>query len=234
MQPNAVSVQEVLTNALKTILQEEVSIVGAGRTDTGVHASCFYAHFNSSGKLLKDCSLFLFKINSILPKDIAVDNLIPVSEDAHARFDATSRTYQYYIHTKKNPFKNETSYYFPRKLDMELMNKGCKILSACSDFSSFSKLHTDVKTNNCKISEAFWRKKDIDLIFQITADRFLRNMVRAIVGTILELGENKISLDQLYSIIQAKDRSSAGISVPPQGLFLTHIEYPFEIIHGVE
>ena len=225
IQPNAISVQEVLTKSFSTVLREEVEITGAGRTDTGVHASYFIAHFESENTKLVSDEKFLFKINSILPKDIAVSDIKLVNQDAHARFDAKSRTYHYYIHTKKDPFLLESSYYLPKKLDLDLMNKACEILFNYTDFTSFSKLHTDVKTNNCKITEAFWSQDEHKIKFTITADRFLRNMVRAIVGTMIDIGLGKLVLDEFVQIIESKNRSEAGVSVPAQGLFLSNIIY---------
>ncbi len=225
IQPNAISVQEVLTNSFSTILREDIEITGAGRTDTGVHSSYFVAHFETNNSDLLSDKKFLFKINSILPRDIAVHNIKLVKQDAHARFDASSRTYHYFIHTKKDPFLLESSYYFPKDLNIELMNKACDLLYNYTDFTSFSKLHTDVKTNNCKITEAFWSQEEHKIKFTISADRFLRNMVRAIVGTTLEVGREKLSLDDFIQIIESKNRSEAGVSVPAQGLFLTNITY---------
>ncbi|MBU8893828.1 MAG: tRNA pseudouridine(38-40) synthase TruA [Bacteroidales bacterium] len=225
IQPNAISVQEVLTKTFSTVLRETIEITGAGRTDTGVHASYFIAHFNSAKENLHSDKKALFKLNSFLPKDIAIHLILPVVNEAHARFDATSRTYQYYIHQQKDPFLLESSYFLPQKLSIEIMNKACKFLFQFTDFTSFSKLHTDVKTNNCKITEAFWAQKDHKLIFTITADRFLRNMVRAIVGTLIDVGKNNISQEDFIQIIEKKNRSDAGVSVPAHGLFLTNITY---------
>jgi tRNA pseudouridine38-40 synthase len=225
IQPNAISVQEVLTKSFSTVLREEIEITGAGRTDTGVHASYFIAHFESENTNLVSDEKFLFKINSILPKDIAISNIKLVKQDAHARFDATSRTYHYFIHNKKDPFLLESSYYLPKDLNIDLMNKACSILFNYTDFTSFSKLHTDVKTNNCKITEAFWLQDEHKIKFTITADRFLRNMVRAIVGTMIDIGLGKLVLDEFVQIIESKNRSEAGVSVPAQGLFLSNITY---------
>lgn len=225
IQPNAISVQEVLTKSFSTVLREEIEITGAGRTDTGVHASYFIAHFESENTNLVSDEKFLFKINSILPKDIAVSNIKLVKQYAHARFDATSRTYHYFIHNKKDPFLLESSYYLPKDLNIDLMNKACSILFNYTDFTSFSKLHTDVKTNNCKITEAFWLQDEHKIKFTITADRFLRNMVRAIVGTMIDIGLGKLVLDEFVQIIESKNRSEAGVSVPAQGLFLSNITY---------
>jgi tRNA pseudouridine38-40 synthase len=225
IQPNAVTVQEVLTRALSTILREEIEVTGAGRTDTGVHASFFMAHFDSQKKDLNTNKNIVFKLNSYLPKDIAIQRILKVNQEAHARFDAKSRTYHYYIHQQKDPFLTESSYYFPYKLDVELMNKACDLLDQFTDFTSFSKLHTDVKTNNCVIKDAQWKQEQHQLIFEITADRFLRNMVRAIVGTLIDVGKKKISLNDFIEIIESKNRSAAGVSAPAHGLFLSNIEY---------
>lgn len=225
VQPHAISVQEVLTKALSLLLKSEIEIVGAGRTDSGVHASQMFAHFDyqaefNSNELVK-------KLNSFLPPDIAVYDIITVEATAHARFDATKRTYEYHIHTQKNPFKNDLSWYFHYDLNVEKMNEACKILFNYIDFQCFSKTNTDVFTYNCKIYEAYWKKDGNNLIFTISADRFLRNMVRAIVGTLIGVGQNKLSLADFEQIIQSKNRSKAGFSVPAHGLYLTKIEYPY-------
>lgn len=226
VQPNAKSVQEELTKALSTILREEISVTGCGRTDTGVHASYFIAHFNSQNYTLGLNDSFVFKLNRFLPKDIAIQKIIKVNPDAHARFDALSRTYKYYISLQKDPFTQETFTPENRDLDVRMMNKAAELLFNYIDFTSFSKLHTDVKTNNCVIMEARWTKCKSKLIFTIKADRFLRNMVRAIVGTMIDVGLGKISLEEFAMIIEDKDRGKAGVSAPPQGLFLYDIEYP--------
>lgn len=226
-QPNAISVQEVLEKALSTLLQESISITGAGRTDAGVHATQLFAHFDCDKKVIeKD---LIFKLNSFLPVDIAIVDLFIVKADAHARFDATSRSYLYRISITKNPFLTKFAYFLKQDLDIKAMNNACKILLEYSDFQCFSKSNTDVKTYNCKITEAKWERKDTELQFTITADRFLRNMVRAIVGTMIEIGLGKLKVDDLHVIIKSKDRSNAGYSVPAQGLYLTKIEYPKEI-----
>lgn len=231
IQPNAVTVQELLIKAFSTILQEQIEITGAGRTDTGVHAINYIAHFDSNHNELDQNNDFLYKINSFLPKDIVIHWIKKVNHDAHARFDAIKRTYKYYIHQEKDPFLIDTSYFYKHKLDMDLMNEAAKILFEYTDFTSFSKLHTDVKTNNCKIIKAEWIKKDHKIIFTITADRFLRNMVRAIVGTLMDVGRKKISLKEFKAIIENKNRSDAGVSVPAHGLFLTEIVYPDSIFN---
>lgn len=224
-QPNAASVQETLNKVFSTLLQEEIDIVGAGRTDAGVHASLMYGHFDS--EKVNDIEKLLYKANSFLPKDIAVFRILPVHEDAHARFDATSRTYHYFISTKKDIFKNDLAWYYHHDLDIEAMNEAAKLLLTFTDFECFSKTNTDVFTYNCKITEAYWKKENNTLIFTITADRFLRNMVRAIVGTLINIGLHKITTDDFIAIIESKSRKKAGFSVPAQGLFLTRITYPY-------
>ncbi len=229
VQPNAVSVQEVLENCLSTMLRTTIQVNGAGRTDTGVHASYFVAHFDSIKENLSHPD-FAYKMNSFLPADIAVQKIWKVGVEAHARFDATSRTYHYYISQTKNPFNTETSYKLIQTLDIDKMNEAAKILSDFNDFTSFSRLHTDVKTNNCSIYEAVWKETNDQLIFTIKANRFLRNMVRAIVGTLLEVGKGKLSVSDFREIIEQKDRGAAGASAPAKGLFLSNIEYPSELL----
>lgn len=230
IQPNAVSVQEVMEKALSTLLREPVFVVGAGRTDTGVHASFFILHFDIQNPLSPNYDL-VYKLNSFLPDDIAVQKCWPVSEEAHARFSAVSRTYHYFITAQKDPFSTETSYYYSLPLDVDKMNEAAQTLFDYEDFTSFSRLHTDVKTNNCKIMQAEWRKEGKQLVFVVKADRFLRNMVRAIVGTLLEVGKGKLSVNEFRQIIERQDRGAAGASAPANGLFLVNIEYPEEISH---
>lgn len=225
VQPNAVSVQECLEKALSTVTREPVSVTGAGRTDTGVHARYFVAHFDSE-MLNLDHPDFAHKLNSFLNKDIVIFGVSKVNPDAHARFDAVSRTYQYHLNLRKDPFALETSWHFFRQPDVDSMNEASRILFDYTDFTSFSKLHTDVKTNNCKIYRAEWVQSGTGIVFTVKADRFLRNMVRALVGTILEVGIGKIDFSQFRQIIELKDRGAAGLSVPAHGLFLTDIEYP--------
>jgi len=227
IQPNAISVQEVMEDALSKILREKIAVVGAGRTDTGVHASYFILHFDVEKSIPESLDL-VHKLNSFLPSDIAVQKVWPVTSEAHARFSAVSRTYHYYITTEKNPFVIETSHKYLKPLDIEKMNEAAQILFDYEDFTSFSRLHTDVKTNNCKIKQAEWIRKDQQLIFIIKANRFLRNMVRAIVGTLLEVGQGKLSIQQFREIIERKNRGAAGASAPAEGLFLVDIEYPEE------
>jgi tRNA pseudouridine38-40 synthase len=224
IQPNAISVQEVIENAFSTLLQEKVEVTGAGRTDTGVHASFFVLHFEVE-KEINDLQKMIFSLNSFLPPDIAIQKIWKVPAEAHARFSALSRTYKYYITSVKNPFTIETVYYFRGNPDMQKMNEAAQILFEYNDFTSFSRLHTDVKTNFCKILRAEWTREGDQLIFTIKADRFLRNMVRAIVGTLLEVGKGKISVADFRKIIEKKDRNAAGTSAPAQGLFLTDVEY---------
>lgn len=226
IQPKVTTVQETIEHALSLILRTPIEIVAAGRTDRGVHASKMYAHFEYDKTLDKE--VFIKKLNSFLPKDISFYNLIEVHPEAHARFDATARTYRYYIHQKKNPFKNKYSWQNHLTLDINLMNEACQILFKHIDFECFSKVHTDVNTFNCKITEAVWTKiSEDELVFKITADRFLRNMVRAIVGTMVDVGTKKISIEDFEKIIISKNRSQAGFSVPAQGLFLEDIKYPY-------
>lgn len=224
-QPNASTVQETLTKALSVVLNSEIEIMGAGRTDTGVHARQMFGHFDFDEEI--EISTLIHKLNSFLPKDIAVADVIKVHEDAHARFDATKRTYEYHINTIKNVFLEELSWYYHQKLDVNLMNEAGSILLEYNDFQCFSKVHTDVNTFNCKITEAFWKQENNQLVFTISADRFLRNMVRAIVGTLVNVGLGKITLQDFSTIIESKDRGKAGFSVPAHGLYLTEIKYDY-------
>jgi len=224
IQPNAISVQEVLEKALSTLLKETISIMGAGRTDAGVHATQLFAHFNT--KVLFEGEKLIFKLNSFLPDDISVRNIFPVKEDAHARFDATSRAYLYRIALKKNPFNTQQAFYLKHKLDIEKLKTATKILFDYKDFQCFSKTNTDVKTYNCNIMDAHWKVIENELHFTIKADRFLRNMVRAIVGTLINIGVGKIEVNDLHNIIKSKSRSEAGFSVPAHGLYLTEVTYP--------
>jgi len=225
IQPNAPSVQAEINQALSLLLKQEINIVGAGRTDTGVHASFFVAHFDSIIPLPSLPSL-VDKLNRFLTKEIAIHTIYPVSPQAHARFSALSRTYKYYIDKKKNPFTHPFSFQTYPIPDIESMNQACQILFEYNDFTSFSKLHTDTQTNLCTILEARWEENAQQLIFTIKANRFLRNMVRAIVGTLLQVGQHRITLDTFRSIIEQKNRCKAGTSVPGNALFLTDIEYP--------
>tara|TARA_Y100000815_G_scaffold135321_1_gene121981 strand:- start:905 stop:1648 length:744 start_codon:yes stop_codon:yes gene_type:complete len=226
-QPNAITVQEVLEKALSTILKSEISIVGAGRTDAGVHASQMFAHFDYDENF--DAKDLVYKLNSFLPKDVAIQQIFKVKPEAHARFDAVSRTYHYKVSTSKNVFDYDFAYEVQLPLNVDAMNKACKILFEYRDFQCFSKSNTDVKTYNCDIKEAYWTSNNNQLIFTITADRFLRNMVRAIVGTMVNIGLGKLKPEDLHAIIKSKDRGEAGFSVPAHGLYLTEIVYPEDI-----
>lgn len=228
IQPNGITVQQRIEEALSTILRRTMSIVGAGRTDAGVHAQLMVAHFDSE-EPISDLPFLADKLNRLLPKDIAIDRIVPVAPDAHARFDATSRTYKYYLTAKKNPFNYDWVYRYIGKLDYDLMNEACRVLLEYTDFTSFSKLHTDVKTNNCRIMEAGWKQEGDVWVFTIRADRFLRNMVRAIVGTLLEVGRGKLSLFGFREVIEAKDRGRAGTSAPGHALYLVDVTYPEKI-----
>jgi tRNA pseudouridine38-40 synthase len=221
----------MISEALTVILKERIAVTGAGRTDTGVHARKFYAHFDFSRKLgVKEREKLVYNLNGYLPDDIAVQSVFPVPDDAHTRFSATLRTYQYVITKKKDPFLKAFSYYHPGKLDIDKMNRGAEILKKNLDFSSFAKTPLDSKYMICHVKHAKWTEKDDRIIFTISADRFLRNMVRAIVGTLIELGRSKIGLNDIQKIIEKKSRSAAGYSVPAQGLTLTDITYPDEIL----
>jgi len=231
IQPNATSVQETLQKAFSTVLRENIAFTGAGRTDTGVHAINFFAHFDYNDEI-EDVDRLMFKINSFLPYDISISKIFNVSDDVHARFSALSRTYEYRTHSIKDPFLHEFSYKLNFPVDFNLMNEAADSLFKFSDFTSFSKLHTDTITNNCKIYKAEWHEKGSQNIFIIKADRFLRNMVRAITGTLLDVGKGKISISDFIKIIESKDRQNAGVSVPAKGLYLTEIQYPEGIIHS--
>jgi tRNA pseudouridine38-40 synthase len=227
IQPDAASVQQTIEEALSTILRSKIEIVGAGRTDASVHAKEIFAHFDFAEAI--HTKEMVFKLNSFLPQDIAIKNILPVEEDAHARFDAVSRTYEYHICLEKDPFAIDFCHKLHHCPDVEKMNQAAEILYNYNDFQCFSRSKTDVKTYNCTITKALWEKVDNRLIFTITADRFLRNMVRAIVGTLLEIGFEKISIDDFHNIIKSKNRSNAGTSVPAEGLYLTRVIYPKEL-----
>ena len=228
IQPNGASVQECLMKALSTLLRREVEVVGAGRTDAGVHAARMVAHFDNEEPL--DTSFMVDKLNRLLPPDISVFRLRAVIPTAHARFDATSRTYRYYVTTAKSPFNRQYRCRLFQTPDFERMNEAARVLFDYIDFTSFSKLHTDVKTNNCRIMHAEWTQCDeFTWVFTIRADRFLRNMVRAVVGTLLEVGRGKLTVDGFRRVIEQKDRCRAGTSVPGQALFLVDVTYPDEI-----
>ncbi|MGD2036218.1 MAG: tRNA pseudouridine(38-40) synthase TruA [Bacteroidales bacterium] len=225
-QPNALTIQSELNEKTAMILKEPVESVGAGRTDSGVHARYFVAHIDTQ-KAVKDIPSLVFKLNKILHKDISILNIYEVDKDAHARFSAVFRTYKYFISTRKDVFRKDLAWQLFYNLQTDQMNLGAAEILKHSDFTSFSKLNTDVKTNICHIEESYWTiEKDL-LIYTIKADRFLRNMVRAIVGTLISMGKGKLSLDQFTDIINAKDRCRAGESAPAHGLHLWDIRYPF-------
>lgn len=228
IQPNGISVQEVLMKALSTFLRKPVEVVGAGRTDAGVHARLMVAHFDFDAEL--DCATVVDKLNRLLPPDVAVHRVRRVKSDAHARFDATYRTYKYYITTCKNPFSRAFSWRIFQTLDFEKMDEAAQTLFDYIDFTSFSKLHTDVKTNNCKMMYARWEQiGEHNWVFTIQADRFLRNMVRAVVGTLVEVGKGKLTVEGFRKVIEEKNRCSAGTSVPGNALFLVDVGYPEEL-----
>jgi len=229
-QPNGLTVQEELENALSTLLRTDIAVTGAGRTDAGVHATQLFAHVDFEKKYnLEDLGQLAFRLNRFLPQAIAVNQIIPVTAEAHARFDATERSYTYFIHQKKNPFLVNQSYFFEAEVQVELMNEAAKLLLGRQDFKCFSRSNTDVKTYLCDIREAFWSHEEDRLVFRVTADRFLRNMVRAVVGTLLDVGLQKTSINDLKEIIASGERSEAGASAPAHGLYLTAVRYPEEI-----
>ncbi len=230
IQPNAQGIQQVIEEAIAILIKEKVRVTGAGRTDTGVHASFYVAHFATATGLTGQLPESVRKLNHILPPDIAIKSIYPVGPDDHSRFSALSRTYKYYISLRKNPFRQETSYHINYRLDIAAMNNVAAELFKHSDFKSFCRSNSGVKNFNCHIMEAKWEVYDDMLIFTIKADRFLRNMVRAIVGTILDAGTGKISAEEFMNIILARDRRKAGTSAPANGLFITDIEYPAEIL----
>jgi tRNA pseudouridine38-40 synthase len=234
VQPNGITIQEVMEKALSTLLRQEISVTGAGRTDTGVHASFFVAHFNTRADHHDSAAVelsdpedeqFVFKLNRFLPDDIVVYRISQVPEEMHARFSATYRTYHYHITTIKPLFTRQYSHYVYSPLDLEEIGACCKIILETTDFTSFSKLHTDVKTHECRVMLAEWKSVDHGYLFEIRADRFLRNMVRSIVGTLLDVGQGRLDRNKFRAIVEAKDRSAAGQSAPAHGLFLVDIGY---------
>lgn len=230
VQPNAVTVQECLDKALSTFFRQPIITLGCGRTDAGVHATQFYAHFDivqENEFKPFDFGRSVTGINSLLPYQISVKRIFEVENTAHARFGATERAYHYHIHFHKDPFKLDRSWLYKGDLDVVAMNEAAEILLKHTDFSCFSKSNTQTFTNNCKITEAHFQVKDDSLLFTIRADRFLRNMVRAIVGTLVRIGKNEINLEQFKEIIESKNRSNAGQSVPACGLYLVNVVYPF-------
>ncbi|MBR1766373.1 MAG: tRNA pseudouridine(38-40) synthase TruA [Bacteroidales bacterium] len=235
-QPGLPTVQQTLEEALSTLLRQPVAVVGCGRTDTGVHASDFYAHFDfreeaggdgaAQRAVRMDTRQLVFKLNNFLPADIAVFDIFPVAANAHARFDAVARTYQYHVSDRRLPFRQGQYcriYYRP---DIGLMNEAARVLMEYEDFTSFAKLHTQVKTNICHLSQAEWAEEEGGWVFTIRSNRFLRNMVRSVTGTLLDVGRGKLGIDGLRRIVEKKDRCAAGVSMPACGLFLTKVEYP--------
>lgn len=225
-QENAITIQEILDKSLSTILKTEIKSLGSGRTDTGVHAMSQVAHFDFNGNIIEN---FLYRINSLLPSDISINSINGVKENISARFDAISREYIYKIHTKKSPFLNDYSYYYKRDIDIELLNKACDIIKKFKDFQTFSKVKTDVNNYNCNVSYAAIEKENNSYFFKVTSNRFLRGMVRALMGTLFEINENKIELEFLEDIIIKKERKLAGPSVPAHGLYLNKVLYEEDI-----
>ena len=225
-QPNGRTVQEEIEKGLSLILKEKTAIMGSGRTDTGVHARQQIAHFDAVEVSPADLT---YKLNSFLPKDIAINNICRVSDEANARFDATSRTYHYHLHQKKDPFREDRSYYFHPSLNVEQIQKGCEIIKNWQNFECFSRVHTEVNHFNCDVLAVSWSVTGGDHLFKITANRFLRGMVRAIVGTLIDVGLEKTSLNGLQEILESNDRKKAGRAVPAEGLFLQEVTYPQEI-----
>jgi len=225
IQPDAITIQQVLEEKLSMLLRDEIKLTGAGRTDTGVHAKKAFSHFDTEKTPDEN---FVYRLNSFLPADIAIHRIFPVRPDLHARFSAKYRTYEYFISTVKDPFSSPLAWQFWRKeLDIEKMNEACKILYQYSDFTSFAKMHGDNKTNLCKVFFAEWEKNGSEIKFTVTADRFLRNMVRAIVGTMVEVGTGKLQPQDMHRVITDKNRNSAGGSAPAHGLYLADVGYDF-------
>lgn len=226
IQPNAPTVQELLEKALSIFCNEKIAVVGCGRTDTGVHASCFYAHFDTEQNFeQQQLQHITNKINAFAGENVAIYRIFPVTDDFHARFSALSRTYQYHVATSKMPFLQDFVYRMFFKLDVAKMNQAAQILFQYEDFTSFSKLHTQTATNNCTIMHAHWDEVDNHLVFTIKANRFLRNMVRAVTGTLIDVGRDKLSTDDFRNIIESRNRCNAGSSLPAKALFLTHVDY---------
>lgn len=223
-QPNAITIQQVLEKGISTLLRSTIEVVGAGRTDAGVHAKQLFAHFDF--ECIENTVQLTQRLNNYLPSDIAVKGIFKAQSEAHARFDAVQRTYEYWLVQEKNPFYAERAHFIWLPLNVEAMNNAATILLEYEDFECFSKSNTDVKTFFCQVNQAVWEQKDDKLVFTITADRFLRNMVRAIVGTLLEIGLGKNHPEGIRKIIESKDRGMAGASVPAKGLYLTKIRYP--------
>ena len=228
-QPNAPSVQQTIEEALSTILRERIEVVGAGRTDTGVHAAFYVAHFDSSRKI-DNPEAVVYHLNALLPEDVAFRSIYPVADDAHARFDTTEREYRYYIQRHKDPFTRATTWQLSAQLDIEAMNRAAHTLLTTEDFTTFAKLGSNNTTNICHVTRAEWVEIECGMIvFIFRANRFLRNMVRAVVGTLVEVGRGKLTLEGFRKVIEKKDRCSAGNSVPGHALFLVDVGYPEEL-----
>lgn len=227
IQNNAISVQQRLNDALQTLLREPIETTGAGRTDTGVHAKQLYVHMDAFEQQIKNRERFVHSLNSLLPPDISVKRMINVHREAHARFDATERSYEYHIHFSKDPFLIHRSWQLRDEPQVDRMNKAAEFLLGTQDFSCFSKSNTQVFTNICTVTQALWEKTDVGYIFHITADRFLRNMVRATVGTLLEIGIKNKPPEFINEVIISKNRANAGTSVPAHALYLTRVVYPY-------
>ena len=224
VQPNGISVQGELQRVLSTLLRQEISITGAGRTDAGVHARVMAAHFDFEGDI--DCKQLAYKMNRMLGVDIVIDRIEEVAPELHARFSATERTYHYYIHTRKDPFQRHYSCEIHYPLDFEKMNEAGRILTTYEDFGAFCKAHSDVKTTLCHVTRAEWiQTGENTWYFVITANRFLRNMVRAVVGTLVDVGRGRLTLDEFRGVIEGKRRSDAGDSMPGNALFLEDVKY---------
>lgn len=231
VQPNAVSVQEKINEGLSMLLKENVMILGAGRTDAGVHAKQMYAHFDTDKEF--DCEKIAYRLNAYIDDAILIKSIFLVVDTAHARFDATARAYEYWICQEKNPFLKEGAWLMYSNLDFDLMNEAASYLTQVNDFTSFAKIHSDVKTHICDVRKAVWEQREEMWVFTIEADRFLRNMVRAIVGTLVDVGKKKITIQEFKDIIRKMDRGSAGVSAPAQGLYLVKVEYPQELLNGI-
>jgi tRNA pseudouridine38-40 synthase len=229
IQSNAPSVQEALQQALSTLLRARTEVVGAGRTDTGVHAAHYVAHFDTEDPAPTQGGNFCHRLNALLPDDIAVKEVRQVKAEAHARFSAVRREYKYYVVTEKDPFRRETALRCDAPLDIERMNEAAAIVRGTEDFTSFCKLHGGNRTNLCRIASSGWERQDHGLVYTVSADRFLRNMVRALVGTMLDAGRGKLDAEGFRAVIDARSRGAAGTSAPPQGLFLTAVDYPQDV-----
>jgi tRNA pseudouridine38-40 synthase len=221
------TIQAELEKAFEVLQKDKIVLVSSSRTDAGVHALQNYFHFDYAGEIHPQ---FVYKMNAILAADIVVKNIILVSEEAHSRFDAISREYKYFIYAKKDPFLRDRAFYFPYKLDIEKMKQSAEVIKGYTDFTSFSKRNTQVKTFECRIIESEWKQENDCLVYHVKANRFLRGMVRALTATMLQVGRNKITIEEFKAIIEAKDCTKASFAVPAQGLFLIKVEYPLNVL----